>query len=206
MALPGFGMISEIVATFSRKPLFGYKALVYSTVAIAFLGFLVWGHHMFAVGFSEPLNIWFMVASVMIAVPTGVKIFNWIGTMWMGRIRFEPPMLFAVGFIGLFLIGGLSGIILALFPVDQQVTDSYFVVAHFHYVLGTVPVFAVMGGLHYWYPEDHRPHAQPQPRHLELLGDVRRLQPDVLPDALSRPVGYAAADRDLRHAPRLGDG
>ena len=153
MALPGFGMISEIVATFSRKPLFGYRALVYSTVAIAFLGFLVWGHHMFAVGFSEPLNIWFMVVSLAIAVPTGVKIFNWIGTMWMGRIRFEPPMLFAVGFIGLFLIGGLSGVLLALFPIDQQVTDSYFVVAHFHYVLGTVPVFAVMGGLHYWYPK-----------------------------------------------------
>ena len=123
-----------------------------------------------------------------IAVPTGVKIFNWIGTMWMGRIRFEPPMLFAVGFIGLFLIGGLSGIMLALFPVDQQVTDSYFVVAHFHYVLGTVPVFAVMGGLHYWYPEDDRPDAQPQPRRVELLGDVRRLQPDVLPDARARPL------------------
>jgi cytochrome c oxidase subunit 1 len=153
MALPGFGMISEIVATFSRKPLFGYKALVYSTVAIAFLGFLVWGHHMFAVGFSEPLQIWFMLTSVAIAVPTGVKIFNWIGTMWMGRIRFEPPMLFAVGFIGLFLIGGLSGVLLALFPIDQQVTDSYFVVAHFHYVLGTVPVFAVMAGLHYWFPK-----------------------------------------------------
>ncbi len=153
MALPGFGMISEILPVFSRKPLFGYKALVYSTVAIAFLGFLVWGHHMFAVGFSEPLQWWFMLASMAIAVPTGVKIFNWIGTMWMGRLRFEPPMLFAVGFIGLFLIGGLSGIMLAVYPIDQYVTDSYFVVAHFHYVLGTVPVFAVMGGLHFWYPK-----------------------------------------------------
>jgi cytochrome c oxidase subunit 1 len=153
MALPGFGMISEILPVFSRKPLFGYRALVYSTVAIAFLGFLVWGHHMFAVGFSEPVQIWFMLASMSIAVPTGVKIFNWIGTMWMGQLRFEPPMLFAVGFIGLFLIGGLSGIMLAIYPIDQQVTDSYFVVAHFHYVLGTVPVFAVMGGLHYWFPK-----------------------------------------------------
>jgi cytochrome c oxidase subunit 1 len=153
VALPGFGMISEILPVFSRKPLFGYKALVYSVVAIAFLGFLVWGHHMFAVQFSDPVSIWFMLASMAIAVPTGVKIFNWIGTMWMGRIRFEPPMLFAVGFIGIFMIGGLSGIFLAAFPVDLQVTDSYFVVAHFHYVMGSVPVFAVLGGLHYWYPK-----------------------------------------------------
>jgi cytochrome c oxidase subunit I len=153
VALPGFGMISEILPVFSRKPLFGYKALVYSVVAIAFLGFLVWGHHMFAVQFSTPVSVWFMVASMAIAVPTGVKIFNWIGTMWMGRIRFEPPMLFAVGFIGIFMIGGLSGIFLAAFPVDLQVTDSYFVVAHFHYVMGSVPVFAVLGGLHYWYPK-----------------------------------------------------
>jgi cytochrome c oxidase subunit I len=152
MALPGFGMISEIIPVFSRKPLFGYKALVYSVAAIAFMGFLVWGHHMFATNFPGPVNAWFILASVAIGVPTGVKIFNWIGTMWMGRIRFEPPMLFAVGFIGLFLIGGLSGLFLAS-PVDLQVTDTYFVVAHFHYVLGTVPVFAVIGGLHYWYPK-----------------------------------------------------
>jgi cytochrome c oxidase subunit 1 len=153
MALPGFGMISEIVPVFSRKPLFGYKALVYSIVAIAFLGFLVWGHHMFAVGFSTPIQIWFMVTSMAIGVPTGVKIFNWIGTMWMGRIRFEPPMLYATAFIGIFMIGGLSGIFLAVFPIDLYVTDSYFVVAHFHYVLGSVPIFAVLGGLHYWYPK-----------------------------------------------------
>jgi cytochrome c oxidase subunit I len=153
MAIPGFGMISEILPVFSRKPLFGYKALVYTLVAIAFLGFLVWGHHMFAVGFSTPLQIWFMLASMSIAVPTGVKIFNWIGTMWMGQLRFEPPMLFAVGFILLFLIGGLSGIMLAIYPWDQYVTDTYFVVAHFHYVLGTVPVFAVMAGVHYWFPK-----------------------------------------------------
>src|SRR6476659_2460241 len=104
VALPGFGMISEILPVFSRKPIFGYKALVYSIAAIAFLGFLVWGHHMFAVGFSTPVDIWFMVASLAIAVPTGVKIFNWIGTLWMGRIRYEPPMLFAIGFILLFMI------------------------------------------------------------------------------------------------------
>jgi cytochrome c oxidase subunit I len=153
VALPGFGMISEILPVFSRKPLFGYRALVYATAAIAFYGFLVWGHHMFAVKFSEPVAAWFMIASFAIGVPTGVKIFNWIGTMWMGRIRYEPPMLFAVGFIGLFMIGGLSGIFLASIPVDLQVTDSYFVIAHFHYVMGSVPVFAVIGGLHYWFPK-----------------------------------------------------
>jgi len=153
MALPGFGMISEILPVFSRKPLFGYKALVYSTAAIAFLGFLVWGHHMFAVGFPTWTALWFMFASMAIAVPTGIKIFNWVGTIWMGRLRFEPPMLFAVGFIGIFLIGGLSGIFLAAVPVDLQVTDTYFVVAHFHYVLGSVPVFAVMAGVHFWYPK-----------------------------------------------------
>jgi cytochrome c oxidase subunit 1 len=153
VALPGFGMISEIIPVFARKPLFGYKALVLSAGAIGFYGFLVWGHHMFAVQFSTPVELWFMAASWAIAVPTGVKIFNWIGTMWMGRIRYEPPMLFAVGFIGIFLVGGLSGIFLAAVPVDLQVTDSYFVVAHFHYVMGSVPVFAVLGGLHYWYPK-----------------------------------------------------
>jgi cytochrome c oxidase subunit I len=153
VALPGFGMISEILPVFSRKPLFGYRAMVYSVAAIAFLGFLVWGHHMFAVGFGQPLQIWFMLASMSIAVPTGIKIFNWIGTMWLGSLRFEPPMLFAVGFIPLFMIGGLSGIMLAIYPIDQQVTDSYFVVAHFHYVMGSVPVFAYIGGLHYWFPK-----------------------------------------------------
>ena len=153
VALPGFGMISEIVPVFSRKPLFGYKALVISAGAITFYAFLVWGHHMFATQFSTPVAIWFMLASWAIGVPTGVKVFNWIGTMWMGRIRYEPPMLYAVGFIGTFIVGGLSGIFLAAVPVDLYVTDSYFVVAHFHYVMGSVPVFAVIGGLHYWYPK-----------------------------------------------------
>jgi cytochrome c oxidase subunit 1 len=153
VALPGFGMISEIIPVFSRKPIFGYRVLVYSVAAIAFLGFLVWGHHMFATNLPTAVDIWFMIGSIAIAVPTGIKIFNWIATMWMGRIRFEPPMLFAVGFILLFMIGGLSGIFLAVFQIDLQVTDSYFVVAHFHYVMGSIPVFAVLGGLHYWYPK-----------------------------------------------------
>jgi cytochrome c oxidase subunit I len=153
VALPGFGMISEIIPVFSRKPLFGYRAVILSGAAITFLGFLVWGHHMFATQFSAPVELWFMVGSIAIAVPTGVKVFNWVGTMWMGSIRYEPPMLYAVGFIATFVIGGLSGIFLAAAPVDLYVTDSYFVVAHFHYVMGSIPVFAVLGGLHYWYPK-----------------------------------------------------
>ena len=145
-----------------------------------------------------------MVASMAIAVPTGVKIFNWIGTMWMGRIRFEPPMLFAVGFIGLFMIGGLSGIFLAAFPIDLQVTDSYFVVAHFHYVLGTVPVFAVLGGRALLVSQDDGPDARPRARDLELLDALRRLQPDLLPDARAGPVGDAAPHLHVPQPPRLG--
>ena len=202
VALPGFGMISEIVPVFSRKPLFGYRALVYATVAIAFLGFLVWGHHMFAVGMSTPLQVWFMLTSMAIAVPTGVKIFNWIGTMWMGQIRFEPPMLFATGFILVFLIGGLSGIALAIFPFDLYVTDSYFVVAHFHYVMGSIPVFAVLGGAALLVSEDDRPDARPDARDQELLGALRRLQPHLLPDARDGPLGDAAPRRHV-HGSRL---
>ena len=204
MALPGFGMISEIIPVFSRKPLFGYRALVYATAAIAFLGFLVWGHHMFAVEFSQPVALWFMLGSWAIAVPTGVKIFNWVGTMWMGRIRFEPPMYFAVGFIASFLIGGLSGIFLAADPVDLSVTDSYFVVAHFHYVMGSIPVFAVLGGLHYWYPKMTGRMLDRGLAIKQLLGAVHRVQPDVLPDARDGPVRDAAADRHVRRPSRLG--
>jgi len=153
MALPGFGMISEIVPVFSRKPLFGYKALVYSIVAIAFLGFLVWGHHMFAVGFSTPLQIWFMIASMAIGVPTGVKIFNWIATLWRGSIVTASPLYFSVGFISIFVIGGITGIFLAVFPVDWQLTDTYFVVAHMHYVLVGGAVFAAFAGIYYWFPK-----------------------------------------------------
>jgi len=151
--LPGMGVTSQLLSVFSRKPIFGYKAMVYAVLAIGFLGFLVWGHHMFAVGMSTPLQTWFMLASMAIAVPTGIKIFNWIGTMWMGQIRFEPPMLFATGFILVFLIGGLSGIALAIFPFDLYVTDSYFVVAHFHYVLNGAVVFPIFGAIYFWMPK-----------------------------------------------------
>ncbi|MGZ4258375.1 MAG: cytochrome c oxidase subunit I [Gaiellaceae bacterium] len=146
-------MISEILPVFSRKPIFGYKAIVYSTLGIAFYSMLVWAHHMFAVGMPIGLDIFFMLSSMVIAVPTGVKIFNWLATIWRGNISFDTPMLWALGFIGVFTIGGLSGIFLAAFPIDWQVTDTYFVVAHLHYVLFGGSIFAVFGGLYYWWPK-----------------------------------------------------
>jgi len=151
--LPAMGMISEIIPVFARKPIFGYKAVAYSTVGIAFFSLLVWAHHMFAVGLPVGLNIFFMLSSMVIAVPTGVKILNWLATMWRGNISFDTPMLWAIGFIAIFTIGGLSGIFLAAFPIDQAVTDSYFVVAHMHYVLFGGAVFGMFGGLYYWWPK-----------------------------------------------------
>ena len=153
MILPAFGIISEILPVFARKPIFGYKAIAFSTVAIGFFSMLVWAHHMFTVGLSTPLNVWFMIVSMLIAVPTGMKIFNWLATLWRGNISLDPPMLFALGFLSIFTIGGLSGIYLAAFPVDWQVHDTYFVVAHFHYVLFGGAVFAIIGGLMYWWPK-----------------------------------------------------
>jgi cytochrome c oxidase subunit 1 len=153
MILPVFGIISEILPVFARKPIFGYKAVAFSTVAIGFFSLLVWAHHMFAVGMPTYLNIWFMLASMVIAVPTGVKIFNWLATLWHGNISLEPPMLFALGFLSVFTIGGLSGIYLAAFPVDWQVTDTYFVVAHFHYVLFGGSILGILAGLWYWWPK-----------------------------------------------------
>jgi cytochrome c oxidase subunit 1 len=153
MILPAMGIVSEILPVFSRKPIFGYKAIALSTVAIGFFSMLVWAHHMFTVGMPTYLNIWFMLASMVIAVPTGMKIFNWLATLWRGNITLETPMLFALGFISVFTIGGLSGIYLAAFPIDWQVHDTYYVVAHFHYVLFGGSVFAIIGGLFYWWPK-----------------------------------------------------
>jgi cytochrome c oxidase subunit 1 len=153
MALPAFGIISEVIPVFARKPIFGYKAVAFSTVAIGFFSMLVWAHHMFTVGLPISLNAFFMIASMIIAVPTGVKIFNWLATLWRGNLIFETPMLFALGFISVFTIGGLSGIYLAAFPIDWQVHDTYFVVAHFHYVILGGSVFAIFAGLYYWWPK-----------------------------------------------------
>jgi cytochrome c oxidase subunit 1 len=153
MILPAMGMISEILPVFARKPIFGYKAVAISTAGIAFYSLLVWAHHMFAVGMPIGLDIFFMLSSMIIAIPTGVKIFNWLATIWRGNITFATPMLWALGFIGVFTIGGLSGIFLASFPIDWQVTDTYFVVAHLHYVLFGGSIFGIFGGLYYWWPK-----------------------------------------------------
>jgi cytochrome c oxidase subunit I len=153
MILPVFGMISEILPVFARKPIFGYKAIAAATVAIAFLGLLVWAHHMFTTPTPTVVLAFFMLASFTIAVPTGIKIFNWIATLWRGRVVFKTPLYFAAALPALFVIGGISGVILAIFPVDWQLHDTYFVVAHFHYVLFGGSVFGLFGGLYYWFPK-----------------------------------------------------
>jgi cytochrome c oxidase subunit 1 len=153
MVLPGFGIISEVLPVFSRKPIFGYKAVAAATVVIAFLGLLVWAHHMFATPSPTLVLVFFMLSSYLIAVPTGVKIFNWIATLWRGTVEFKTALLFAAGFIGTFVIGGISGVFLATFPVDWQLTDTYYVVAHLHYVLVGGSVFAIFAGIYYWFPK-----------------------------------------------------
>jgi cytochrome c oxidase subunit 1 len=153
LILPAFGIVSQIIPTFARKQLFGYTSMVYATGSIAFLSFIVWGHHMFTVGMPIKGELFYMYATMMIAVPTGVKVFNWVSTMWKGSMTFETPMLFAVAFVFLFTIGGFSGLMLAITPADFQYQDTYFVVAHFHYVLVTGAVFAIMAAVYYWIPK-----------------------------------------------------
>tara|TARA_E500000331_G_scaffold358029_1_gene422324 strand:- start:1930 stop:3111 length:1182 start_codon:yes stop_codon:yes gene_type:complete len=153
LILPSFGVVSAIIPTFARKPLFGYASMVYATASIAFLSFIVWAHHMFTVGMPLAGEVFFMFATMLIAVPTGVKVFNWVTTMWKGAMTFETPMLFAIGFIVMFTIGGFSGLMLAITPADFQYHDTYFVVAHFHYVLVPGSIFAIMAACYFWLPK-----------------------------------------------------
>jgi cytochrome c oxidase subunit 1 len=153
MILPAFGVVSQIIPTFARKRLFGYSSMVYATASIAFLSFIVWAHHMFTVGMPLTGELFFMYATMLIAVPTGVKVFNWVSTMWKGSMTFETPMLFALAFVVLFTIGGFSGLMMAITPVDFQYHDTYFIVAHFHYTLVTGSVFTLFAAAYYWLPK-----------------------------------------------------
>jgi cytochrome c oxidase subunit 1 len=153
LILPAFGMISAIIPTFARKPLFGYTSMVFATGSIAFLSFIVWAHHMYTVGMPLSGELFFMYATMLIAIPTGVKIFNWLATMWRGSMTFETPMLYAISAVALFTVGGLTGVMMAITPVDFQYHDTYFIVAHFHYTIFSGSVLSMFAGVYYWLPK-----------------------------------------------------
>ena len=200
MILPAFGIVSQIIPTFSRKPLFGYSSMVYAMASIAILSFVVWAHHMFTVGMPVAGQLYFMYATMLIAVPTGVKVFNWVTTMWKGALTFETPMLFAIGFIFLFTVGGFSGLVLAIMPIDVQAQDTYYVVAHFHYVLVSGALFGIFGGTLLLAAEVDRPHVRREARQAPFLAVVHLLQHGVLRAALPGPGRHEPPHPGLRAA------
>ncbi len=203
LILPVFGMVSEIIPVFSRKVLFGYEFMAAATAAIAFISLGVWAHHMFAVGMSRTADFYFVVASLLVSIPTGIKFFNWLATMYGGRISFASPMLFVAGFLSMFLIGGLTGIMLASAPWDFQLTDSYFVVGHFHFVLIGGTLFGTFAGIHYWYPKVTGRMLSERLARWQFWLLVYRLRPDLRADAFCRISRHAAADLHVRRRSRL---
>ena len=183
MLLPAMGMVSDILACMCRKPIFGYKPMVYSMAAIAGLGFIVWGHHMFTSGMNPALGMTFMVSTMMIALPSAVKVFNWIGTIWGGRVQFNVPMLNCTAFVSMFIVGGLSGIFMSSVPTDIYFHDTYMIVAHFHYIIFGATLFGVFGGIHFWFPKNVRQDDERDCREVAFLPDLHWVQRYVLPDA-----------------------
>ena len=191
MILPAFGVVSEIIPVFSRKPIFGYQFMVFSGIAIGFMGWGVWAHHMFVSGVGPISVAAFSVSTMFIAVPTGVKILNWMATMWGGKLKLDTPMLFAIGLVSMFTIGGLSGVTHAVAPSDTQQTDTYYIVAHFHYVLFGGAFLGFLGGFYFWWPKVFGYTLERQDRQVALLAHPHRVQPHLRADAHPRPPGHA---------------
>ena len=204
LILPAFGLVSEVLPTNSKKPLFGYPVMVYSGILIGFLGFGVWAHHMFSVGMGPIADTVFGLTTLLIGIPTGVKIFNWIFTMWGGSIRFTTAMKFAIGLVALFTIGGISGVSHASPPADLQQTDTYYIVAHFHYVLFGGSIMGIFAGIYHYFPKMFGRMMNERLGTLALLAELHRDEPDVLPDALLRLVRHAAPYLHVRRRPGLG--
>ena len=205
LVLPAFAFANEIIPVFSRKAIFGYPAMVAASVGIGFISLSVWAHHMFTVGMTSGANTFFVLATMAISVPTGIKIFNWLATLWGGKIHFTASMMFAIGFLFQFLIAGLTGIMLSVAPFDWQLGSSYFVVAHFHYVLVGAILFMLFSAFYYWYPEDDRPHVERKARQVALLALPHRLPPHLRLHAHPRHGGHAAPHLHLRGRSRLDD-
>ena len=202
MMLPGFGIVSEILSVKARKPIFGYRMMAFSLLAIVLLGFTVWAHHMFVSGMQSWIRIPMMVTTAIIAVPTGIKIFSWLATLWRGVLHLDTPMLFVLGFLTMFTLGGISGVMLAMVPLTIHVSDTYFIVAHIHYVLFGGSLFTIYAGVYYWFPKMTGRMFDETLGKLHFWLDLHRLQPDVRADAPDRRAGHAAARRRLPRAVR----